>query len=334
MNRRIWRLSFLVVGIAFSAGQSALAQRARMGMPISIHPSRLMDVALKEPVLKELGIERDAAKIAEIRKLQETVRHQLVSIVRNRKGTGRRAQAYEIERKLQAKYNPELKKLLTTEQFSRLQQIAWQLEGPDALEDAEVVQALGITKEQQQKLVALSRETSNQVRSLLNPGGTPGPAGDKDVQAKLLALRTERGNKANEILSKTQQEKFAKLKAKPFDLALLRTRAVLRAGETGLVIDIKNPRLQVTVRGGMSPSVADTGPNKQEVPVDPGDHRLVITFAGLPVRRFTTKESFSIQEGQKRSIVVSVVDEQVVAKLDNQLLPLTLSTDKAKGKKK
>lgn len=333
MRRKMFVLRCLVFAMALSTGEWMLAQGTRI-RPIRLSPSRLMDLALMPPVLKELGIENNAAKIEEISKLQDAVKHELASMIRNLKRNDRRKQSHEIERKLQAKYNPELKKLLTPEQFSRLQQIDWQSKRSGALEDAEIIEALDITKDQQEKLAALRREHEDQILTLLNPGGKPGPPGDKAVQVKLLALRTEREKKANEILSKTQQEKFAKMKGKPFDLALLQTKPTLRTGETGLVIDIKESGIQVSVNGGLSVSVfAGDGPKKQEVSVDPGEHQLVIITLAGP-RQFATKESFSLQKGQKRNVVVSILDKDVVAKLDNQLLPLTPLTGRAKGKVK
>jgi hypothetical protein len=332
MQRKMVALRCLVFALALSTGEWMLAQGTRTRTrPIQLHPGPLMDVALKPAVLKELGIESDSAKIEEITKLQDALKHELVSMLRNVERKDRRKQSHEIERKLEAKYNAELKKLLTPQQFERLQQINWQREGSLALEHAEVVKALDITTEQQEKLAALGRETWNQEVMIMNPGDTPGRL-DKDIRAKLSALRAEREKKANAILSKTQQDKFAKLKGKPFDVALLRTKPALRAGETGLVIDIKESGIQVSVNGGLSVSVfAGYGPVKEEVRVDPGDHRLVITSLAGP-RQFATKESFSLQKGQKRNLVVWIVGKDVIAKLDNQLLTLAPPTGRAKGK--
>jgi hypothetical protein len=289
-----------------------------------------------EPVLKELGIDQDAAKIAVLRQLQSDLRNEFASSLRDLKGKDRLTQSAEIGRKLQAKYNAKLKQLLTLEQFSRVQQISLQWAGPAALDDADVAQVLGITKVQQQQLLAASRETKSEMRTLFSFGGTSGPPDAKAVQEKLLAMKAEREHKINEILSKTQLEKFAQLKGKPFDVAGFRTLR-LPAGETAVVIDIKDPGVQVTLRGEGSPSIsitATTGPSRREVPVEPGEHQFTITtFGDQPPRQFTTKDRFSVRKGQKRTFVLSIVDKQLVARLDDQILPLTQSTKKPQEKK-
>ena len=132
-------------------------QTGRRRMPIRTRPGGLMAFALGEPILKELGIDKDAPEVAEIRKLSEAHSVELRQQMREMKPP-ENEKAKEIESKLQAKYNPDLKKLLTAEQFTRLRQINWQSKGVGALDDADVANTLEITKEQQEQLSAMNYE--------------------------------------------------------------------------------------------------------------------------------------------------------------------------------
>ena len=51
----------------------------------------------------------------------------------------------------------------------------------------------------------------------------------------------------------------------------------------------------------------------------PGDQELTITYAGL---KLLTK-SFTLQKGEKRTVTVSIVNKEIVARLENEILPLT-----------
>jgi hypothetical protein len=87
-------------------------------------------------------------------------------------------------------------------------------------------------------------------------------------------------------------------------------------GRTAVVIDIQDPGVEVTVKG---PPLTVTGPDQQSVEVVPGDQELTITAAGLE----TKTQSFTIKKGETKTVTVSIVDTQIVARLENEILPLT-----------
>jgi hypothetical protein len=134
--------------------------------------------------------------------------------------------------KLNEKFMPQLKEALTAPQFERVQQIALQAGGSQALTRPDVVKSLEITKEQQQKISAINQEFMKK-QNELRPGGRGGRGGGggggsggpppdfQGMMAKMQELTKERDSKAIEILSKDQQEKFEKMKGKPFDVAQL-----------------------------------------------------------------------------------------------------------------
>jgi serine/threonine protein kinase/formylglycine-generating enzyme required for sulfatase activity len=85
---------------------------------------------------------------------------------------------------------------------------------------------------------------------------------------------------------------------------------------TAIVVEIQDPDVAVTVKGS---DVVITGPKNEKVTVTPGDQELSITYAGL---KLLTK-SFTLQQGQKRTVTVSIVNKEIVARLENEILPLT-----------
>ncbi len=202
---------------ATTAGPANVA----VGGPIRTRPGGLMAFALREPILNELGIKNDAPVVAEIRKLSEAhsteLRKELQTInpvVRER--------VQEAEAKLQGQYDQELQKLLTPEQFVRLRQIHWQQLGVQALNEADVAKALGITKDQKEQLVAVELAFFKNVRELLNPpAGRPAGPVPPEIQKKMKQARDEQEAKVNEILTQQQRSQFAELKGKPFELELL-----------------------------------------------------------------------------------------------------------------
>jgi formylglycine-generating enzyme required for sulfatase activity/serine/threonine protein kinase len=85
---------------------------------------------------------------------------------------------------------------------------------------------------------------------------------------------------------------------------------------TAIVIDIQDPGVAVSVNGS---DVVITGPKNEKVTVTPGDQELTITYAGL---KLLTK-SFTLQKGDKPTVTVSIVNKEIVARLQNEILPLT-----------
>ncbi len=197
-------------------------------MPFGFRRGGLMELALMDPVMKELGIDKDAPQVPELRKLAETyfaetgkefqrMRHDQIEL--------ELANPFRIAPTVQAKIDPELKKLLTPEQFTRLRQINWQNEGVAALYDPAIEESLEITSDQQKQLSDLNYENQRKHTRLLNPRDGEPRLSAEEIQKKGAELNAERDWRINEILTKTQQEKFTELKGKPFDLALLRVPA-------------------------------------------------------------------------------------------------------------
>ncbi|MFO0904318.1 MAG: hypothetical protein U0939_15045 [Pirellulales bacterium] len=134
------------------------------------------------------------------------------------------AKMTEAQRGIQAKFIPQIKELLTAEQYARLQQISWQAAGAQALSDPELAKLLELTDEQKQKLEANGRDFQTKVREAF-AGGRGGPGGGGpggEAMAKIQELNKERDAKAFEILTADQKAALEKAKGKEFDVSQLR----------------------------------------------------------------------------------------------------------------
>ncbi len=101
---------------------------------------------------------------------------------------------------------------------------------------------------------------------------------------------------------------------------------VIHLRGTAIVFDIQDPDVAVNVQGS---DVVLTGPKKERVKVTPGDQELTITYAGLKLR---TKR-FTLDRGANRTVTVSVVEKEIVAKLDSEVLALIRAPGKDKSEK-
>jgi hypothetical protein len=102
-------------------------------------------------------------------------------------------------------------KVLNAEQQTRLKQITLQQRGPQALADAEVATAVGLTDEQKQKVEAISQEVRGAMREAFQGGG-----GGGEAREKLEALRKSSGEKIQALLTPEQQAKWKELTGEPF----------------------------------------------------------------------------------------------------------------------
>lgn len=173
--------------------------------------SSLLSLADNEAVQKELAVSDDAK--AAVKKVNEAYREELQKAMD------------EATKAVNSKMAPQVKEALTAEQFKRLQQIRIQALRDGAYTDAEVVKALGLKKEQQDKIADISKVYGEKQRGLFTGGG--GDNGRPDftaMRAKMEDLNKEKESKINEVLTKDQQDKFKTLKGKEFDLASLQPR--------------------------------------------------------------------------------------------------------------
>jgi hypothetical protein len=133
---------------------------------------------------------------------------------------------------MQAKFAPKAKELLTPDQYTRLQQISWQVAGVNALQDAELAKQLGLSAEQSEKIAASNRDFQAKQQAIMRelfagrqaggpPAGGQGGRPGGEAFAKAQELNKEREAAAMAILTADQKANFEKLKGKPFDVTSL-----------------------------------------------------------------------------------------------------------------
>lgn len=235
---------FLAVGVVmFLSASVALAQgaggrgaggRGGFGGP---RVGGVMGLLNNEEVQKELALD-DATK-ANVKKVTDAAGEEsrkelgagggfgdlqnLSAEERRAKFAEMQAKGAEVQAKITAKYLPLVKEVLTPAQFERAQQIYWQSNTVRALSDPDLIKALDVTKEQTDKIAAVSKEYEEKQRGLFGRGpGAGGAGGAEGGREKMAELSKERDTKVVDVLTADQKTKFATLKGKEFDVSKLR----------------------------------------------------------------------------------------------------------------
>ncbi len=189
-----------------------------------------LTVAGFEPVQKELGLNADQAD--KVKDVIDGYREEMgqeiqgagidFQALRDAPAAEREktmAQIAEISKKVSDKFLPKLNEILDKTQKTRLHEIAIQVAGAGALQDAGVVKKLGLTQQQQDKLASIRKDFAARQREIFAAGGD-----QAERFAKMRGLREEQTTKATEVLTTDQKEQFTKMKGKTFDVAQLRQR--------------------------------------------------------------------------------------------------------------
>jgi hypothetical protein len=219
MNRK------LVVGFILSASvaltlavcQEAQAQRFGRG------GGRGMGAMLPDSVSTVFCVQIPGAQ-KEL-KLDEATTDKVKNMIREYRDEARKereggSDMATLRKKLDGEYAPKLAAILDKTQQTRLREIAIQVAGVHALQDATVVKDLDLTKEQQDKIAGIVKEHGEHAGG----GGA----------AAFMEHRREQLDKAVAVLTKDQQEKFEKMKGKPFTFSPPAGRSGGRRARTGL----------------------------------------------------------------------------------------------------
>lgn len=185
-----------------------------------------------EAVQKELSLTDD--QIAKVKTLGEEARAELrpsgdgfaglrdlPESERRAKMTELMAKQAEISKAVTEKYKPKLAAVLDAKQVERLDQITVQAAGSQAYADPDVVKALKLTQDQQDKIASINKEAGEKTRELFGAGGGGGGAGGGNGE-KIRELNQTRDKDLAAVLTADQTAAFAKLKGKEFDVAQLR----------------------------------------------------------------------------------------------------------------
>lgn len=189
-----------------------------------------------DAVQKELGLNEDAMTrtkaVAEQYKKEiqpalpsDAVRTRRVEWGIRQEATGKGMAVFKA---VVVRFRPQLKDILTPDQYTRLQQIKWQDMGTAAFADDELIEILKITKEQQDKIVAIQDAYRTKRLELEDQSG--GRDAPLMTARQTQELTVEQDMKITESLSQELKDKFAALKGKAIDRTLLRPRMPPRFG--------------------------------------------------------------------------------------------------------
>ena len=229
MTRSKFFISLIALAAFATSTSNVMAQRpGGGGFGGGFSPVMLV---VMEPVQKELALKED--QIAKLKTLGEEARKEMqggggpggfgqdLSADERRKMMEERMEA---ARKLNEKYKPKIAEILDEKQNERMKQIQMQAMGSRIYQDVDVIKALDLSKEQQDKLTAANKEFEDKRNEMFRAafGGGGGGGGGGDMREKMREMTEANDKKLAEILSKDQSAKLELLKGAKFDVAQLR----------------------------------------------------------------------------------------------------------------
>jgi hypothetical protein len=186
---------------AAAALVAALALRPALAQQGGINAAVLLNQKSVQAELK-LSDEQSKKAMAEFRKLT-TARQ----AARDLEGEDRLKKIEEQNRECEKA----VQEILKPDQAKRFRQILLQEQGIQTFFRPEVVSALGITKEQKEKIQAIQEESRKQVKGLRQPGG------DREkIQKKMAELTKAGAEKVVKILTDDQKAKWKEMTGAPF----------------------------------------------------------------------------------------------------------------------
>ncbi len=223
-------MGLLVVALAlglsatsvFAQGQGGRGGRGGFGGMGFGGGSDVLSLAGNEAVVKELALSDDVT--AKLKKVTDDYRAEVRKSFgeggfnRDASETERAERMKKIQEATKAARDthlPKVKEVLTPEQFARVEQISYQARGVAAFADPEVVKALDLTKEQQDKIATANKAAGDKLREL-------GFAQGQENRDKRTEINKARDTEVAGVLTADQTAKWTALKGKEFDLAKLR----------------------------------------------------------------------------------------------------------------
>jgi hypothetical protein len=201
----------VVVGLAYALpeGSPAISGGVRKTMPTT--SMKLMALVRNPKVEKELNLsDEQKEKMTELQ--QETGRE----LSQATQGLDREAvikKLREMFPKVKEKEDKRLMKVLNPEQLQRLRQILLQMQGVDVFREPEVIHALGLSLEQQEKLNSMLKQADKQRAGMSDQVGLHiGEFGGAPAQSTQEAMK-----KALKALTPEQRQKFDKIVGRPFE---------------------------------------------------------------------------------------------------------------------
>jgi hypothetical protein len=219
------------------------------GGGIRFGDSNLLILLQNDKVQKDLQlVDEQKTKLKEAYDVEMTAEQERFSSLQGLSGDEQRTKLRELEKQNKDKTQKKLGEILLPHQIERLKQINLQTEGPMALSNPDIIKALNITSEQQDKMKALRRDeypsnmsmsmssmanesseesqariTQNNMsvsmRRMPNESREEFQARVTQIHKKMLITRLkERGDKLLDILTQDQRDQFEKMKGAKIDI--------------------------------------------------------------------------------------------------------------------
>jgi len=131
----------------------------------------------------------------------------------------RRAEFEKRRQEMEKRINDVLEDILVPEQLKRLEQISLQQQRTGALGNQKVINALGITPEQQARLRAIGEKAREQTMALFQGMGRDSTEEQRNqAREKGAVIRAAAEKEAMGVLTAAQKEKLKELMGEPFEL--------------------------------------------------------------------------------------------------------------------
>jgi hypothetical protein len=191
---------------------------AQQGLPPA-YRIRPLPLLVSESVQKEIELTGD--QMAKVTALHKDFQEALAKLFPGTSGIKdvrelsdeQRTKLLEGIRKINDDFEPKTKEILKPEQFERAQQIAYQLQGPEAFRNPDVIKSLELNKNQQEKMTIINKDYQEKIQAL-----GVGPA----AFTKVNKIRDEQTAELVKALTKDQTDKWMALRGKAFDISTIR----------------------------------------------------------------------------------------------------------------
>lgn len=188
---------------------------------------------------KELKLEEDQKKeateaITEINKN----RREAYKKLRGAGAKDRFKKYQELTKKFNDQSDEKAKEILKEEQYKRLNEIAVQMQGINAFRNPEILKKLKVSEDQKKEFKEAQEET-RQARLKLSQDIRNGNIARAKYREESQKLQKKLEKKMVEVLNKEQQDQFAKMKGKKFEIKRPTFRAVPGIRLNGAKIKIK-----------------------------------------------------------------------------------------------
>lgn len=201
--RRLARFA-LVLAVVAMAASPVLAQRPPGGFGgFGGFDTDQLTLLTQKSVQDELKLSED-----QVKKITELAEKQRISLRDSRKLSREEMQK---KREELAKANDKaVAEILKANQLKRVKQITLQQRGAESFGDAEVIEALKVTKEQKDKIKTIEEDIQKDMRGLFQGGNW------QEGLKKMEGLRKETTEKLLKVLTDDQKAKWKELIGEPF----------------------------------------------------------------------------------------------------------------------